>query len=59
MKMGLNMLTVCGVILAMMTAGGMDDDSLSITRIVVQAVLSAGMIWGGSSGARLLENRNV
>ncbi len=48
-------MTVCGVLLAMMTAGGMDAGSLTMGRIVVQAVISSLLVLCGAEGTRALE----
>lgn len=55
MKRIFGIMTMCGVLLAMMTAGGMDEGSLTIGRIVVQAMISSLLILCGAEGKRVFE----
>lgn len=55
MKKIFGVMIVCGVMLAMMTAGGMDAGSLTMGRIVIQAAVSSLLVLCGAEGTRIVE----
>ncbi len=52
MKKFFSVMTVLGVVLAMMTAGGADAGNLTMTQILLQALISSLMVLCGMHFAK-------